>query len=82
MYKHLLIATDGSDLAGKAVSNGLALAKEIGAAVTAVTVTETWPPIEMAAKMEQGKAHPIEDFEKGVAAWAEEVLAGVTAKAR
>ena len=31
MYKHILIATDGSDLAAKAVATGLALAKQIGA---------------------------------------------------
>jgi len=40
MYRHLLIATDGSELAEKAVAQGLALAKELGAKVTALTVTE------------------------------------------
>ena len=35
MYKHILIATDGSELAGKAVAAGLALAKELKAKVTA-----------------------------------------------
>ena len=40
MYKHLLIATDGSDLARKAVEQGLALAKALSAKATAVTVTE------------------------------------------
>ncbi|MBZ9906082.1 universal stress protein [Mesorhizobium sp. BR115XR7A] len=43
MYKHLLIATDGSDLAGKGVAQGLTLAKGIGAAVTFVTVSEQFP---------------------------------------
>jgi nucleotide-binding universal stress UspA family protein len=38
MYKNILIATDGSELAGKAVQHGLALAKAIAAQVTAVTV--------------------------------------------
>ena len=42
MYKHILIATDGSDLAAKAVATGLALAKQLGAKVTAVTATEPW----------------------------------------
>jgi nucleotide-binding universal stress UspA family protein len=42
MYKHILIATDGSELAGKAVAAGLALAKRIGAKVTAVTAIEPW----------------------------------------
>ena len=42
MYKHILIATDGSELAGKAVTTGLALAKQLKAKVTAVTATEPW----------------------------------------
>ena len=40
MYKHILIATDGSDVAKRAVDHGLALAKAVGARVTIVTVTE------------------------------------------
>jgi nucleotide-binding universal stress UspA family protein len=40
MYKHILIATDGSELAGKAVA-GLAPAKRLGE-VTAVTAIEPW----------------------------------------
>jgi nucleotide-binding universal stress UspA family protein len=39
MYKNILIPTDGSELAGKAVQHGVALAKAIGAKVTALTVT-------------------------------------------
>jgi nucleotide-binding universal stress UspA family protein len=38
VFRHILIATDGSDLAQKATTNGLALAKAVGASVTAVTV--------------------------------------------
>lgn len=38
MYHNILIATDGSALAGKAVSHGLGLAKSVGAKVTAVVV--------------------------------------------
>ncbi len=38
MYTSILIPTDGSELAGKAVSHGIALAKEIGAKVTVLTV--------------------------------------------
>jgi len=45
MYRHILIATDGSELAGKAVAAGLALAKQLDAKVTAVTVIEPWPSI-------------------------------------
>jgi len=38
MYTHILIPTDGSELAGKAVGHGIALAKWIGAKVTVLTV--------------------------------------------
>jgi nucleotide-binding universal stress UspA family protein len=38
MYTNILIPTDGSELAGKAVQHGIALAKWIGAKVTALTV--------------------------------------------
>jgi len=42
MYKHILIATDGSELAGKAVATGLELAKRLGAKITVVTAIEPW----------------------------------------
>ena len=42
MYKHILIATDGSELAEKAVAAGLELAKGLGARATTVTVSEPW----------------------------------------
>jgi nucleotide-binding universal stress UspA family protein len=38
MYQHILIATDGSALAEKAISHGLSLAKSVGAKVTALIV--------------------------------------------
>ena len=38
MYQHILIPTDGSELAHKAVVHGLSLAKEVGAKVTVLTV--------------------------------------------
>jgi nucleotide-binding universal stress UspA family protein len=38
MYHNILIATDGSELAGRAVSHGLDLAKAVGAKVTALIV--------------------------------------------
>jgi len=38
MYTNLLLPTDGSELAGKAVQHGIGLAKRIGAKTTALTV--------------------------------------------
>jgi nucleotide-binding universal stress UspA family protein len=79
MYKHILIATDGSDLAGKAVSHGLALAKALGAKTTAVMVTEPWaamaPPEILSSPL-------VQDYERAVAARAERVLAAVSEAAK
>jgi nucleotide-binding universal stress UspA family protein len=38
MFRHILIPTDGSDLAQKATTHGLSLAKAVGANVTIITV--------------------------------------------
>jgi len=38
MYKHILLPTDGSTLSTKALRQGLALAKQVGARATAVIV--------------------------------------------
>ena len=78
MFKHILIATDGSELAQKGVDQGLALAKALGAKVTAVTVTEP-----MAAMMvgEAAIALPLDDYDKAASANAAQILAGVGAAA-
>ena len=44
MYSNILIPTDGSELAGKAVQHGIALAKRIGARATVLTVV---PPFQV-----------------------------------
>ena len=48
MYQHILIPTDGSDLADKAVRHGIELAKAIGARVTAMMASVAAP--ELAAQ--------------------------------
>jgi hypothetical protein len=40
MYRHILIPTDGSELAEHAVTNGLSLAKSVGAKVSVIVVEE------------------------------------------
>lgn len=40
MYKHILIATDGSSLASRGVEHGVRLAKALNASVTLLTVSE------------------------------------------
>jgi nucleotide-binding universal stress UspA family protein len=78
MYRHLLIATDGSDLADKAVEQGLALAKAIGARVTAVTVSEPLPALVAA---DGAVVLPIQEYEEAAVANATRILSGVSAAA-
>ena len=76
MYKHLLIATDGSELAQIAVVQGFALAKAVNAKVTIVTVSEPWT---LAAPAEVAIVYPVEDYERAAAANASKILADASA---
>ena len=79
MYKHILIASDGSELAEKAVKQGLELAKRLGATVTAVTVTELWPIAVADGVM---VANAIPEYEQAAAQEASRTLAAVGEQAR
>jgi nucleotide-binding universal stress UspA family protein len=74
MYSNILIATDGSDLATKAVEHGLALAKRICAKVTVLTATPSFHVLTTDAQM-------IEDthaqYDARMQAAAEKILAAV-----
>ena len=78
MFKHMLIATDGSDLAAKAVTTGLGLAKSLGAMVTVVTVTE---PRTNLVPDKAAISSPADDYEAALAAAAKTVLANASAAA-
>lgn len=75
MYKHILIPTDGSELSGLAITQGVALARALGARVTGVTVTEPFqfvavePPVMMWGAPEQ--------YDKDIAAMVARHLAAV-----
>jgi nucleotide-binding universal stress UspA family protein len=73
MYTHILIPTDGSELAGKAVQHGIALAKRIGAKVTMLTVL---PPELITADMQM-----IEIRKQRMQKQAEEILGAVAKQA-
>jgi nucleotide-binding universal stress UspA family protein len=75
MYQHILIATDGSELAGRAVSAGLELAQALRAKVTAVTATEPWSSMVAG---EAALSFPIEDYEKAAAENAARILSAVS----
>ena len=81
MFKNILIPTDGSDLAVKAVEQGVLFAKEVGAEITAVAVTEPFPSHLLAAEPNQFGDAPIE-YRKHAEAHAEKVLDTVSAAAK
>jgi nucleotide-binding universal stress UspA family protein len=49
MYRHLLLPTDGSELARRAVEHGIRLAQSLGARLTALHVTPRFRPSELHA---------------------------------
>ena len=61
MFKRILIATDGSELAERAAVQAFQLAKSLKAKVTAVMVTEPWLTMLAAATAE---TFPYEEYEK------------------
>jgi nucleotide-binding universal stress UspA family protein len=62
MITHILISTDGSETAEKAVDHGLELARQLAAKVTILTVTERWSALEMARKAREGAHNPLQDY--------------------
>ena len=72
MYRHILIATDGSELSARAVEHGVNLASAVGAEVSFLTVTEPFHVFSL-------NADQIEDtrpeFKRHMEARAEHTLA-------
>lgn len=67
MYNHILIATDGSALAGLGLDHGLALAVKLGAKVTVVTVSEPMDQRIVHAAAIAGVHDAAEKYEESVA---------------
>lgn len=74
MYQHILIATDGSDLANKAVVQGIALAKDLKVPVSIVTVTEAWSAFDMAHMARMGSHNPMAQYEEMATSAANNIL--------
>ncbi len=77
MYTNLLIASDGSELAGKAVAHGLKLAKALGAKATAVIVSDPWT----AFSANDTTPFPVEEYERACEDAALKVLGDIAARA-
>lgn len=81
MYKHILIPTDGSEVAEKAVSAGIDFAREVGARVTLFTaVPEYVPPSE--AEVRARCVVSIAEHARRSEKLAHGILAGAASKAR
>ena len=73
MCKHILIATDGSEIANKAMPHAIELAKALGATLSAVTVTEPYDAVIAA------EAQP--DYNEQSEESAAEILSAITSAA-
>ena len=83
MYSHILIPTDGSDIARKGVDQGLDLAKRIGSKVTVLIVTEPYPLYATSAHFSWSPPeHEMEKYEKSQEAFAQAALEPVRKVAR
>jgi nucleotide-binding universal stress UspA family protein len=63
MFKHILLPTDGSTVAAKAVKSGIALAKDMGARVTAYYAIEP-PPTHAYGDGYIGERHLGDELER------------------
>lgn len=81
MYKHILIATDGSELALKGLRQGLGLARISGAKVTALTVIEPLRPQVLAAAQRAGIEDPVGRYDQQIDEMMKERLASIQAEA-
>src|SRR6185503_8631605 len=81
MFKHVLIPTDGSETALKAVRAGVALAAEIGARVTGYCAQEP-VPTRIHGEGYVADKQMVAQFEKRAAEYAEACVGAVDAEAR
>ena len=77
MFKHILIATDGSKLAAKSVKVGVKLARALGARVTAVSVAQPYLATVYSDATLYMTAGAVADYEKATKAQAARALAAV-----
>ena len=78
MFKHILVPTDGSELSQKAVDGAVALAKSLGASITAYVCTESYPYMPVSEFVVET---PL-SFKERVDAQAEAALLGVQQAAK
>jgi nucleotide-binding universal stress UspA family protein len=69
VYRHILIPTDGSELAEHAVTNGLSLAKSVGAKVTVIIVEDPfdWLSVSVTRASQRQALDALEQIKKHAA---------------
>lgn len=83
MYDHILVSTDGSEVAQIGVDHGLELAKQHGGRVTVVTVTEPLGgQFAFASDLWAPSESQIAEYDEAQRKIAERILAPVEAKAK
>lgn len=81
MYRHILIATDGSELASKGVDQGLALAKELRAKVTVLSVVEPLQQVAAQAAIAGGVDDPVKGYDQQIDAAMKQRYASIEQRA-
>ena len=81
MYKHILIATDGSELAARGVEHGLAIAGPLGAEVTVLTVIEPLDPRTYADAAAAGVRDPAVRYDQSIDSEMNARFAGIRERA-
>src|SRR6266516_7067698 len=82
MYRHILIPTDGSELAHKAVTHGLSLAKSVGAKVTALVVEASFNVYDLPASKVNLMSAAFAEYAEQAKAHAAKILSGVADAAK
>jgi len=82
MYKHILIPTDGSKTAQKAIDGGIAFARESGARVTLFTAVPEYRPPSEGEMLSHKKVESLDHFEKRSRKEASALLGRVAGKAK
>ena len=82
MYRHILIPTDGSELAEHAVTNGLSLAKSLGAKVSVIIVEEPFDWLSVSETKAQQALEELAQYREQIKKHAASVLSRVADAAK
>lgn len=82
MYKHILIPTDGSQVAQKGVVAGVEYAREAGASVTFFTAVPEYQPPSEAQVLARAKVVSFAEHERNCKQLADRILAPAVEQAR